>query len=80
MIYPDMSTEHWCKKYQLDVVARPCNNCAKLITTARPFASGSWRGLKALEHGCGATYLLSTAVLINELERDEWAKLARGGK
>ncbi len=76
MIYPDVSTEEWCERYKIEVITRPCAHCGKYIDTTRPFATGNWRGLKATEHGCGARYLLSTAIDVRPGERHEWVKLA----
>ena len=76
MIYPQVTAEKWCETYGLTPETRPCKKCGKMITTLVPVAFGTWRGLQAPDHGCGARYLMTVAIDIEEDERSDWARLA----
>jgi hypothetical protein len=73
MIYPDVTVEEWCERYSLEPTTEPCVKCGQQVTTTRPFATGSWRGLQAEDHGCGVRYLLTIAIDSVGSERQSWA-------
>lgn len=69
MIYPDISAEKWAEQYDINVKSNPCENCGEVLHPTKPFATGSWRGLKSEPHGCGEDFDLILAVKPDEREK-----------
>ena len=53
MIYPDVTVEEWCRRYDLSVEKDRCPKCRKAIYTSRPFIEKGFVGLIAPKCSCG---------------------------
>lgn len=54
MIFPDVSTEEWCRRYPaLEVKSRPCHTCRRPRTANIPFIEKHWVGLRSKDCMCG---------------------------
>ena len=54
MLFPETSTEDWCKKHHFTVQKSKCPGCKLKISTTRPFIEKDWIGLIApICDGCG---------------------------
>lgn len=77
IVYPKVDPRVWAKRYGLMPKAHPCPVCKKPTIPSVPFATGSWRGLAAAEHGCKANGSPSTATLVGK-EGEEFKKVVSG--
>ena len=73
MLYPQITSEKWCKIHNIEPATHKCCKCGVLQTTTIPFADKDWRGLQAPLHRCGVNYQLMVAVLADKNERRKWA-------
>lgn len=48
-----VSAEAWAARHDLEPYTRPCSRCGAMLTTIRPFAVGTMRGLAAPVCACG---------------------------
>jgi hypothetical protein len=54
MIFPDVSVEKWCRKYNgLELKTSKCWACRQPRTTTIPFIEQGWAGLRAPQCPCG---------------------------
>lgn len=72
MLYPVVGVEAWAQLYSLSLAGKPCFNCGKMQYPSIPFASGTWRGLQAPLHECGAEYQLAVARDIDPRDSADW--------
>ena len=72
MLYPQVSVIDWSARYKLEPFESECESCGRLQRTDIPWASGSWRGLKSDVCECGVGCDVSTAIQVDEQERQQW--------
>lgn len=48
-----VTAEAWARRWDLEPFAAPCAGCGELLTTDKPFAVGTLRGLAASPCRCG---------------------------
>jgi hypothetical protein len=71
LLFPVVSAEKWAKQYSLSVSDSPCENCGKILSPTKPFATGGWRGLTSEPHNCGGDYDLFVAAKATAAGRRE---------
>lgn len=72
VLYPQISTFIWAKRYNLSIKSKTCVKCGLELTTTKPFASGKWRGLISEEHECGQSYDILVAIELDDKGKNIW--------
>lgn len=54
MIFPEVSTTEWIKKYpSLKILELPCNHCGNTLKSIKPFVTKGYAGLVSPLCDCG---------------------------
>jgi len=77
MIYPEVSTENWLKKYtELEIEEGFCNHCGKSMKTTKPFIEKDVAGLVSPNCSCGKnTNQAMTMIPTSDSEIQYWNQL-----
>lgn len=55
MIFPDISPDKWCNKYNLEIKSANCSHCGNKKVANIPFIESEWVGLTSNNCKCGST-------------------------
>ena len=75
MLYPEVTTEEWLRKYPLVPEEIECDCCHVKFQTTVPVIMKGYAGLEIPSHSCDKKYLAATFVPIDQNEIQYWSQL-----
>lgn len=72
MLYVEISTHEWSKKYKIPITVFTCKKCSKDFETTVPIMVKGYAGLETPEHGCGRNSLSAVFKPIAQNEISFW--------
>lgn len=78
MIYPDVSLEEWCEKWDLEVESSTCYECGRKAYSTIPYLEKDYAGLESPLCPCGSGPCVAVMVPRTAAAHAEWSGLVRG--
>lgn len=77
MIYPDVTFEDWCKKYNLKPMSSSCAKCKLPFTTTVPILMQGCAGLATPTHECGPHFVSVVLTPKTDKAKKHWANVVK---